>query len=373
MSSALEEHHGYLSIAGRLDIYKAAIAQQVSHGFRVADLGCGVGVLGLECLKAGAARVYGIDCTEAIELARETMQRAGLAERYVCIRESTYRVTLPEKVDAIICDHVGYFGFDYGIIAMMRDARERLLKPGGAVIPCRIDPVVAGVSSPTARRKAEEWTEADFPPEYRWLNEYARNSKHALTPTPEDLCTAAAVMGTIRLDGEDVDRYAMQASLKVLRDGMFEGLAGWFACELAEGVWMTNSPLAPDRIDRSNVFLPCKVPFAVRAGDNVGVSLRFNTEGDMIVWQITTPAGAVQRMSTWNSRVLGKADLAVPTGAPLTLNATARARQMVYALVDGTRSADDIERAVLEAHPQLFPTREETIRFVRRELGYCAQ
>ena len=35
-----------------------------------------------------------------------------------------------------------------------------------------------------------------------------------------------------------------------------DGLAGWFECELAEGVWMTNSPLADNPIRRPQAFLP---------------------------------------------------------------------------------------------------------------------
>src|SRR5687768_1417204 len=116
MSAALEEHVGYLSDPVRLKRFERAVAAVVGPGNTVADVGCGFGVLGLLCLKAGASQVWGIDRTDAIEIARETMRRAGLEERYSCVHGASRQVTLPERVDVVICDHVGYFGFDYGII-----------------------------------------------------------------------------------------------------------------------------------------------------------------------------------------------------------------------------------------------------------------
>ena len=86
-------------------------------GDRVADLGCGSGILGLLCLRAGAGQVFGIDSTAMIEVARETFLRAGLAGRGDFIHGHSHRVELREPVDLVICDHVGYFGFDYGIVA----------------------------------------------------------------------------------------------------------------------------------------------------------------------------------------------------------------------------------------------------------------
>ncbi|MFC3098031.1 class I SAM-dependent methyltransferase [Alteraurantiacibacter palmitatis] len=369
MTSPLEEHYGYLAIAGRAELYQAAISQTITPGDTIADLGCGVGVLGLQCLRAGASHIYGIDYTDAIELARETMLRAGLDARYTAIRDSTFRAVLPEKVDALICDHVGFFGFDYGIIDMVRDARVRMLKPGGAVIPRRIDPMIAGVSSDSCRALAQQWNEADFPPEYRWLNAYARNTKHAHNIETADLCSPALTVANVALDADGPDRYSFKGTLEIARDCRFDGLAGWFNCELAEGVWMTNSPLAEGHIARSNVFLPCLQSFAVKAGDIVGVSLRFTTAGDMIAWTVTPPGGKPQKMSTWNSRILTQADLAADAGKPPVLDRNGRARLAALALVDGKRTAAEIEAQVIANHPGLFPTAEEASRFIRVELG----
>ena len=81
--------------------------------------------LGLLCLPS---RMYGIDSTAMIEVARETRR---LGERTTFIRGHSHHIELPERVDVVICDHVGCFGFDYGIMHTLQDARQRFLKPGG--------------------------------------------------------------------------------------------------------------------------------------------------------------------------------------------------------------------------------------------------
>lgn len=373
MSETLDEHFSYLNLKGRFDLYQQAIDRTVSTGDLVADLGCGVGVLGLQCLDAGADRVIGIDYSDAIELARETFTRAGLADRYQALRGSTFRTVLPEPVDVIICDHVGFFGIDYGIVEMLQDARQRMLKPGGAIIPRRIELHVAGVSSDSCATAAQAWTGAGFPEHYHWLNGYTRNTKHPRDFSADELCTAPVAIGMVSLESDEQDFFAMTGTIAVDHDCRFDGLAGWFNAELAEGVWMTNSPLVEDRLARHNVFLPCLESFAVRAGEEIAVSLRFRTDGEMIAWSVTTPGGKPQRMSTWNSRVLTPADLASDSGRPPVLTRSGRGRLALLDLVDGQRTVAEIEAEMLSRHPDLFPTTEELGRFIRRELGHSTE
>ena len=86
----LDEHLGYIADRVRSERFRQAIARTIGPGDCVVDAGCGFGVLGLMCLQAGAAHVWGIDQTAAVTIARETMDRAGFGTRYTCIRESTF-------------------------------------------------------------------------------------------------------------------------------------------------------------------------------------------------------------------------------------------------------------------------------------------
>ena len=96
-----------------MEILRNAVRDAVQPGDRVLDLGCGVGVLGLFALEAGAGHVTFVDETAIIEIARESMARAGFAERCSFVEGSSYDISLPERVDIILSDHLGFFGIDY--------------------------------------------------------------------------------------------------------------------------------------------------------------------------------------------------------------------------------------------------------------------
>ena len=366
----LEEHLGYISDLIRLDRFQQAIARTVSPGDLVVDIGCGLGVLGLMCLKSGAAHCWGIDCTAAIEIAHETMTRSGLSDRYSCIREQSFRAILPQPVDLIICDHVGYFGIDYGIIELMNDARHRFLKPAGRAVPSRIKLMLAGVSSNECRSKSERWHASDIPVDYRWLREYGVNTKQGHTFRPSDLCTQPAILGTIDLLSSNPELFSFKAKLAASRDGVLDGLAGWFDCQLADDVWMTNSPLEAGRIDRDQAFLPFEKPIEISAGDSVDVSVMIRHDTGLIAWTVRDPRSGKQRkQSNWASLIVSKANLTQSPSKLARLSPSGRARQILFEYIDGTQTSKEIELAILNDHPDLLPSSKEISRFVQHELA----
>lgn len=370
----MQEHIGYISDAVRTEHFRRAIAQAIRPGDVVVDVGCGFAVLGLMCLEAGAAQVWGIDRTDAIEIARETARRAGFGDRYHCIREHSFRAEVPEPADVIICDHVGYFGFDYGVIETMGDARRRFLKPGGKVIPGRITLQLAGISSAECRGKAEAWTAAEIPAPFHWLREYGINSKHPYTFPESAVLTDQRNLGVIDLAAENPEHMLYKVELTASRDGTLDGLGGWFDCELVPGVRMTNSPLAVDRIARDQAFLPFDTPIAVKAGDSIHATVNIRHDSGMIAWTARNArTDERRRQSTWRSQILSEADLAPPQDGALRLSRTGEARRIVIGYIDGKRTAREIEELVLRNHPGLMPSDTESRSFIKSELARSAQ
>lgn len=373
MTDALEEHLDYLSLKGRQERFAQALSAVVNHGDVVADLGCGFGILGILALRAGAERVWGIDQSDAIEIARETVRRLDLSDHYNCIRGSTFRTRLPELADVLVCDHVGFFGFDYGIVAMLADARRRMLKPGGKVVPRQIVLKVAAATG-SCRNLAEGWARQPVPEEYSWLSERAVNTKYRYSFEPDDLCGPPSTLGAIALDEDTADLLSFTSSLEITHDRELVGLACWFECELAPGIWITNSPLAEDRINRPNAFLPCRAPFPVKAGEKVEISFKISHEPVIITWSIRDPSsGRVHRHSTWTSMIMNPNELMAGDVRPKHLNAKGSARKTILELADGTRTVEEIEEAVLTRHADLFPSEAEIRSFVHREVGDNAQ
>jgi predicted RNA methylase len=89
--------------------------------------------------RAGAARVYAIESDGIAGLARQIVRANGLDDRIVGVRGHSMHVRLPEPADVVVCDQIGQFGFEAGVIQYFADARRRLLKPGARLIPSRVD------------------------------------------------------------------------------------------------------------------------------------------------------------------------------------------------------------------------------------------
>ncbi|MEO6387293.1 MAG: 50S ribosomal protein L11 methyltransferase [Croceibacterium sp.] len=374
MGSALEEHYSYLSDGIRLERYEQAVALAVMPGDSVADIGCGFGILGLMCLKAGASHVWGIDETPAIQIAAEAMARSGFDDRYTCLHESSFKSELPAPVDVLICDHVGYFGFDYGIIKTMGDARRRLLKDGGKILPQQIRLEVAAVQSDSCRELANAWAKAPVPADYRWLREYGVNTKHGRDFLADELVARPETLGTIDLREDGPDALSFFVQLDILRGCDLDGLAGWFACEIFDGVWMTNSPVAPARIKRSQAFLPFASPLSVIKGDKLEVNMSVRHEENIISWSARVArTGQASRQSTWASTILDPRDRTPPAESAIELSREGEARRDLLGMVDGRLTGEEIELEMLARYADLYPSIDLVAAFVRSEICRSAR
>src|SRR6185295_7622840 len=115
----------------RLDQYARAIARTIRPGDVVVDLGAGTGILSFLACAAGAHCVYAIEASDAIGYGELLASAGGFQDRVRFIRSPSTRVTLPQRVDAIIGDIHDTFGLQASGIGSVLDARDRLLKPGG--------------------------------------------------------------------------------------------------------------------------------------------------------------------------------------------------------------------------------------------------
>lgn len=367
----LQEHLGYVADAARLEQFRQAIGLVVRRGDRVADLGCGSGVLGLIALAQHAAHVYAIDDSLMIEVARQSFARAGYADRTTLIRGRSQRVELPERVDVVLCDHVGHFGYDYGVVGVLKDASERFLKPGGRLIPSRIRLEVAAVGGRRCSEIVNGWQADGIPAELHWLRGHSVNAKHAVSFSRDDVLSPSGSLGDIDLHSDTPGFLSWNAELHIERAGAMHGVAGWFDCELAEGVWMTNSPLAEKPIQRPQAFLPIGEALQVAAGDVIKTTIMARPADNLIAWVVESSAtGQRFAHSTWQGMLMSPQGLArANPGHVPTLSREGQALVKVLGYCDGNRTAEEVRQAVLRDHPDLFPSEAEISDFVFGALG----
>ena len=115
--------------------YREALREAINPGAVVLDIGTGTGIFAMMACQCGAARVYAIDPSDLVHLARELAAANGYADRIHFIQGISTRITLPEPVDVIVSDIRGSLPFFQQIIPTIVDARQRFLAPGGRLIP----------------------------------------------------------------------------------------------------------------------------------------------------------------------------------------------------------------------------------------------
>jgi ribosomal protein L11 methyltransferase PrmA len=376
MSLVLDEHREYLSDAARIAAFRHAIEEVVRPGDVVLDLGAGTGILGLMACRAGAKRVYAVEEGSIVGLAREIARANGFDDRIHHVKGLSTRVSLPERVDVVVADQIGRFGFEAGVVEYFADARERLLAPDGAVIPRAITLLVAPVECPELFAHVEFWDRTPAGHEFRPARAIAQNTGYPARFHASQLLGPGAAALSLDLSAASPATLGAQLVLPATRRGTLHGLGGWFEARLSAGAVLTNSPVAARAIQRRQVFLPIARPVEVAQGDEIRVSLTIRPADLVVGWTVevhTRIAGEAQARhcearfahSTLQGMLLCREDLTRthPRFVP-RLSGWGQARRSVLELCDGQRPLEEIEREVHRRHPGLFRSFGEVAGFV---------
>ncbi len=128
--SMLEDHK-------RTTAYYRAILdnRKQFEGKVVLDVGTGSGILAMFAARAGARKVYAVEATSMAEHARKLVKANQLDTIVTVIQGTMETVELPEKVDIIVSEWMGYLLLRETMLDSVLVARDRFLKPGGAMYP----------------------------------------------------------------------------------------------------------------------------------------------------------------------------------------------------------------------------------------------
>ncbi|MEP6958267.1 MAG: 50S ribosomal protein L11 methyltransferase [Nitrospirota bacterium] len=372
MSLIVDEHRHYLEDEVRLTAFRGAIQETVMPGAVVVDLGSGTGVLGLLACQAGAKRVYSIEESSLIELARDICQANGFADQIRFIKGLSTRVDLPEPADVILADQIGHFGFEAGLFDYFSDARRRFLKPSGVTIPQRITFCIAPVEDEPLWQQVEFWNRSPMGLDIRPARALASNTGYPIKLLPHQLLGSPVEALSVDPSRSGRQPLHIACTLPITRTGVLHGLGCWFIAQLSPSFTMSNSPLSEQRIDRRNVFFPFDLPVSVQAGDSVTVTMHILPVQIAVTWTVkihtndqSTTAPVRFTHSTLKGMLIAREDLrrTHPTFVP-TLSPWGTARLTVLTLCDGRRPLSQIEQELLRRHPDLFPSLSDAATFV---------
>ena len=272
----IEYHRTLIADAGRLAAFEAALAKVIRKGQTVvADIGTGSGVLAMIAARLGARKVIAYEHAEVGALAQRLFKLNKLRNIEIIPARST-EIIEPERADVVVSETLGNYALEEFLVETMNDAAARHLKPGGALIPGRLEQVVCPVIAPRRRDELIAWDRIgrglDFGPARRMSlnNAYVRAFPHA-----ELLDRGRTAVTWDTLDFKVRNRFARKGTGEWRIDApvTVHGIAVWWTAELAPGVVLSTSPLAaPTHWEQ--LFLPALEPIALKPGEQLAVHVR---------------------------------------------------------------------------------------------------
>jgi protein arginine N-methyltransferase 1 len=359
----------------RIGAHEEALRQAIRPGDVVVDIGAGLGVMSFLACRLGAGRVYAIESADVIEVARALAVANGFAEQMIFLQDLSTRVVLPELADVIIADLRGVLPwFDHNIPSII-DARKRLLRPGGVLIPQRDFLWLGVVETSKVHRigqMVDPWQDVGLDlnmdaAKRVVLNRWRKGRAGAEQFVTQPQCVAVLDYTTT----EDI-QLKTRTVCTATRSAVARGFNAWFDSELSAAARLSNGPGQPELI-WGQAFFPWLEPVALTQGDEVTIDLEAKLVGDEYVWRWDTTvrdgqAGLVKasfRQSTFFGTVLSPATLRKGAAAHVpTLGEEGRVDLFALSLMDGQLALADIARQTAERFPERFPLAHDALTHV---------
>lgn len=370
-------HQWLLSDTIRTSAYRNALSQIVNKDNVVVDIGSGSGILSFFACQAGARKVYAIEMSDALSLARELCTSNGFDGRIEFRHGRSQEIQLPEKADVVVSDTGCSFGLQGGLLGILLDAKKRFLKPGGRIIPHSLELLVAPVELKDGR-SLKIWERNRYGLDLSSIRRFAANTEYTMKLGAEDMLSSPASLASIQFAQVDNPYVSGETDSVIERNGVMHGLGAWMRLELAPGISFTNSPLEP-AVDWIHNFFPIEMPVEVLAGDLIRAKIQTNN-GEVWRWQVEVIDGKATEArvkARYNHSTIGNFPVApehlkkqLPDYVP-RLSRKGEAEKYLLSVFDGRRSAGELAGELQQRFPDCFPTKESAFQFVIRVIGRC--
>lgn len=263
------QFYGYLSQQQNMmqDYVRTATYQRAIHSnsadFKdkvVLDVGAGSGILSFFAAQAGARKVYAVEASSMAKHAQLLVQTNNLIDRIVVIEGKIEEIDLPEPVDIIISEPMGYMLFNERMLETFLYAKKWFRNPEqGFMFPSRGDLHITPFTDTQLyieqSTKANFWYSKDFHGvDLRALHSAATDEyfKQPIVDTFDiRICMAKTVRHTVDFQRAiESDLYCISIPLEFIatQTGHIHGLAFWFDVAFIgslQTIWLSTSPSQP--------------------------------------------------------------------------------------------------------------------------------
>lgn len=298
LSDPFTQYYGQLLHQGnmlqdyiRTGTYQRAFMENASdfEGKVVLDCGTGTGILAMFAVQAGAKKVYAIEASGAANVARALVEANGLSDKIEVIQGRIQKVEIPEKVDIIVSEPIGFLLVHERMLEVYTIARERFLKEDGLMFPSTGSIIFAPMTD--AALHTEQVTKADF---WSTTDFYGVDLSSAVAVAkkeyfsqpvvgcfpPSILISAQRAVHTVDFGAttcEELQNFEIDFNFRIDKTELMHGFGCWFDISFdgtTSSVILSTHPDCP-----ATHWYQCRLlfpdPLAVNKGQNVYGSMSF--------------------------------------------------------------------------------------------------
>ncbi|KAI8901583.1 S-adenosyl-L-methionine-dependent methyltransferase [Globomyces pollinis-pini] len=272
----------------RTSLYQTAILSNSNAlflGKTIMDLGAGSGILSYFAVRAGAEKVYAVEASGMADKIQKLMDHTDLSNcwlkgKLTVIKSKIEEVDHCDKVDTLISEPIGVLLVHERMIESYIVARDRFLKPGGAMVPSMGTIYVAPFSDANlwsqTMAKVRFWEQQDF---YGIdFSPLAKDAKDEVFGQPivggfdARILISPAHAQTVIVDFRTVTKEEIQDIIIPFTwvaqyTGLVHGIAAWFDINLG-GYILSTAPHA-EKTHWHQVRMMLKEPLAVNAFETI--------------------------------------------------------------------------------------------------------
>eukprot|EP00903_Cladosiphon_okamuranus_P006197 g6094.t1 len=289
--SQLTHQQNMLQDSARVTAYQRAILENAADfkGKVVLDVGTGSGILAFFAAQAGARRVYAVEASDVAEAAQQLVEANHMSSIIKVVKGKVEEIELPEKVDVIVSEPIGFLLVHERMLECYVKARDRFLKPGGKMLPTIGEIVAAPITDETLHQeqglKASFWeSQSYYGVDLSVLREKALAEHYGqpvvgyFYPTSiisNDRGTHSVNFSTV--SAEELIKFTVPLRFSVAKTSLCHGLGCWFDLTFSGSesiVTLSTAPEAP-QTHWYQCRLMLETPLAVNATQVVTGELLF--------------------------------------------------------------------------------------------------
>jgi predicted RNA methylase len=202
----------------------------------ILDVGCGTGVLSMFAVLYGKAKkVYAVEASDMSHIAKQLIEHNNMSDRIEVINDLIENVELPEKVDIIISEWMGFYLLHESMFNSVIIARDKWLKDDGKMYPSKATIYACPCSMDNVLQdKVLYWTDIyglDFSPIISMAHEKLISKPYVDIIQPEQLIATPQIVKEVdcrTATVAELEHIWARTPFVTTKEGVLHGFALWF-------------------------------------------------------------------------------------------------------------------------------------------------